>query len=130
MRTEDGVDYGDLPAYVDFPYLVRNIRVNLAAAASLAKAPASPKAVRIANARDLDNNTVLTWDPVPDAASYQILCRETDRAEWLPALPLGLSDKVPAGVTEFTCPLSKDNYYFAVRALSPDGHPGLPAVAR
>ena len=130
VRTEDGVDYGDLPAYVDFPYLVRNIRVNLAAATSLAKAPASPKAVRIANARDLDNNTVLTWDPVPDAASYQILCRETDRAEWLPALPLGLSDKVPAGVTEFTCPLSKDNYYFAVRALSPDGHPGLPAVAR
>ncbi len=31
---------------------------------------------------------------------------------------------------EFSCPLSKDNYYFAVRALSPQGHPGLPAVAR
>ncbi len=130
VRTEDGVDYGDLPAYVDFPYLVRNIRVNLAAAMSLAQAPAGPAAARIANARELDNNTVLTWDPVPGAASYQVLCRETDGAEWLPALPLGLSDRVPADVTEFRCPLSKDNYYFAVRALSPGGHPGLPAVAR
>ena len=130
VRTEDGVDYGDLPAYVDFPYLVRNIRVNLAAVMNLAQAPAAPAAARIANARDLDNNTVLTWDPVPGAAAYQVLCRETDKPEWLPALPLGLSDHVPGGVTEFRCPLSKDNYYFAVRAVSSGGHPGLPAVAR
>ena len=26
--------------------------------------------------------------------------------------------------------VSEDNYYFAVRALSPGGHPGLPVVAR
>ena len=130
VRTEDGVDYGDLPVYVDFPYLVRNIRVNLATVMNLAQAPAAPAAARIANARDLDNNTVLTWDPVPGAASYQILCRETDGAEWMNALPLGLSDQVPAGVTEFRCPLSKDNYYFAVRAVSSGGHPGLPAMAR
>ena len=130
VRSEDGVDYGDLPAYVDFPYLVRNIQVNLAAVASLAQAPASPAVARIANARELDNNTVLKWEPVPGAASYQILCRETGAAEWLPALPLDLTDQVPADVTEFSCPLSKDNYYFAVRALSADGHPGLPAVAR
>ena len=38
----------------------------------------------------------------------------------------------PAGVERltFSCPLSKDNYYFAVRAVSADGKPGLPAVAR
>ena len=38
--------------------------------------------------------------------------------------------QVPADVTEFRCPLSKDNYYFAVRACSAEGHPGLPGVAR
>lgn len=130
VRTEDGTAYGDLPEYMDFPYLVRNIRINLAAVMSLAQAPAAPAQVRIANARELDNHTVLTWEPVPGAASYQILCRETDGAEWLPALPLGLSGQVPAGQTEFRCPLSKDNYYFAVRALSAEGHPGLPGVAR
>ena len=130
VRTEDGTAYGDLPEYMDFPYLVRNIRINLAAMMSLAQAPAAPAQVRIANARELDNHTVLTWEPVPGAASYQVLCRETDGAEWLPALPLGLPGQVPAGQTEFRCPLSKDNYYFAVRALSTEGHPGLPGVAR
>ncbi|MBQ8021211.1 MAG: M28 family metallopeptidase [Bacteroidales bacterium] len=137
VRTENGVDYGDLPSYMDFGYLVRNIRINLGAVMNLAQAPATPTGARIANANELDNNTILTWNPVLDAngqpdpgVSYQILCRETDRSEWLPALPLGLSDKVPAGQTTFTCPLSKDNYYFAVRALSSGGHPGLPALAR
>ena len=141
VRTENEVDYGDLPSYVDFPYLVRNIRVNLAAVMSLAMAPDSPGNVRIANAADLDNNTRIVWNPVPgpdgkpDASvSYQVLCRETDASEWLPALPAGLSGSVPASADpsprEFTCPLSKDNYYFAVRAVSAGGHPGLPVPAR
>ncbi|MBO5633987.1 MAG: M20/M25/M40 family metallo-hydrolase [Bacteroidales bacterium] len=140
VRTEDGVDYGDLPEYMDFQYLVRNIRVNLASVISLANAPATPVGAKIANANDLDNNTILTWDPVLDAngnpdptVSYQILCRETDRSEWLPAMPMDLPDKVSgatSGPLEYSCPLSKDNYYFAVRAISADGFPGLPAVAR
>ncbi|MCR4824753.1 MAG: M28 family metallopeptidase [Bacteroidales bacterium] len=138
IRTEGGVDYGDLPGYIDFPYLVRNIRVNLAAVMNLAMAPDSPGNVRIANAMDLDNNTRITWDPIPGAdgrpdpaVSYQVLCRETSQSEWMPVLPAGLSDTVPAGGPyEFSCPLSKDNYYFAVRAVSAGGHPGLPTVAR
>jgi len=142
VRTEDGIDYGDLASYIDFPYLVRNIRINLATVMSLAQAPAKPAGARIANANDLDNNTVISWDPItgadglPDTSvSYQILCRETSDAEWLPELPGGLSDIVTAvqgesGQVEFSCPLSKDNYYFAVRAISAGGHPGLPAMAQ
>ena len=140
VRTENGTDYGDLAKYVDFPYLVRNIRVNLAAVMSLAQAPATPAKVRIANAGDLDNNTILTWEPVlgkdgrPDTSvTYQILCRETSDSEWMAAMPMGIQDSVAAtaeGRMEYSCPLSKDNYYFAVRAVSADGHPGLPAVAQ
>ena len=140
VRTENGTDYGDLAKYVDFPYLVRNIKVNLAAVMSLAQAPATPAKVRIANAGDLDNNTILTWEPVlgkdgrPDTSvTYQILCRETSDSEWMAAMPMGIQDRVAAtaeSLMEYTCPLSKDNYYFAVRALSADGHPGLPAVAQ
>ena len=123
VRTENGIDYGDLPSYIDFDYLARNIRVNLAAVINLAMAPAPPANVRIANANDLDNNTILTWDKVSGASSYQILFRETDCSQWD---ILSSMDKD----TEFSTPLSKDNYYFAVRAVSPGGHPGLPGVAR
>ena len=132
VRTEDGIDYGDLPIFVDFPYLVRNIRVNLAAVMNLSMAPAVPANVRLANAMELDNNTIITWDPVPgENISYQVLCRETDKSEWMPSLPTGVSGRIPAGAPlEFSCPLSKDNYYFAVRAISPGGHPGLPSVAK
>ena len=118
---------------MDFPYLVRNIRVNLAAVMNLAMAPARPENVRIANAMDLDNNTLLAWDPVQgvDGISYQVLCRETDQSTWMAALPMGLPGAVPASAEPtFHCPLSKDNYYFAVRAVSAGGHPSLPAVAR
>lgn len=130
--TRDGIDYGDLAKYMDFPYLARNIQVNLAAVMNLAMAPATPLNAVIANAQELDNNTILTWDAVPGAEAYQILCRETFEPEWLPEMPMGLQDIVPAaeGPLTFSCPLSKDNYYFAVRALSPGGHPGLPSVAR
>lgn len=140
VRTEDGIDYGDLASYVDFPYLVRNIKVNLAAIMSLADAPDRPSNARLANANDLDNNTIIAWDAItgkdgkPDmTVSYQILCRETSQPEWLPALPMGLEDIVPAsasGNMEFSCPLSKDNYYFAVRAVSAEGRPGLPSLAQ
>lgn len=132
VRTENGIDYGDLPIYVDFPYLVRNIRVNLAAVMNLAMAPALPANVRLANAMELDNNTIITWDPVPEEnISYQVLCRETDKSEWMPSLPTGVSGRIPADAPrEFSCPLSKDNYYFAVRAISSGGHPGLPSVAK
>ncbi len=138
IRTEDGIYYGDLPSYVDFPYLVRNIQVNLAAVVSLANAPATPRKVLLANAMELDNNTLLTWEPVlgadgqPDrTVSYQVLFRETNEWEWSTELPNGASGIVPAGAPlEFSIPLSKDNYYFAIRAVSPEGYPGLPAVAR
>lgn len=119
VLTKEGIEYGDLAKYVDFPYLARNIQVNLAAVMNLAMAPAAPQNTVIANARELDNNTILTWDAVPGAKAYQILCRETFQPEW---------DILSAseGQLTFSCPLSKDNYYFAVRALSPGGHPGLP----
>ena len=142
VRTEDGVDYGDLASYVDFPYLVRNIKVNMAAIMSLASAPPQPSSARIANANNLDNNTIITWQPIPGkdgqpdpSVTYQVLCRETSQSEWMPDLPMDLSGMVSGapdvnGRMVFSCPLSKDNYYFAVRAISKDGHPGLPTLAQ
>ena len=135
VRTENGIDYGDLLSGVDIPSLTRNIRINLATAMSLAQAPARPENARIANARALENHTVIAWDPVrrgdgqvDPAVSYQVLYRETDQPAWQ---SLGTVPADPALFAQtFQCPLSKDNYFFAVRALSAAGQPSLPAVAR
>lgn len=125
IRTENGIDYGDLLTGVDLPSLTRNIRINLSTVMSLALAPASPANARIANAGELENHTVIAWDPVDPAVSCQVLVRETDQPDWT---VLGV---VEAGAApSFQCPLSKDNYFFAVRSVSPAGHPSLPSVAR
>lgn len=129
VRTENGIDYGDMPSGVCIPSLARNIRINLATVMNLAQAPARPENARIANAGELENHTVISWDPVGQAGvSYQILFRETDQPVWQ-ILATVAAD--PALFTQsFSCPLSKDNYFFAVRAVSQAGNPGLPAVAR
>ena len=135
IRTENGIDYGDMLSGVDIPYLTRNIRINLATAMNLAQAPARPEKARIANAGDLANYTVLAWEPVRLAngqadlsVSYEILFRETDQPEWqvMDCVSFDPAQFAPT----FQCPLSKDNYFFAVRACSAAGHPSLPAVAR
>ena len=132
VRSENGIDYGDLIEGVDIPSLTRNIRINLATAMNLALAPAPPENARIANAGELENHTVIAWDPVfladgqaDPAVSYEILCRETDQPEWQ---VLGVVSAMQTA-SSFQCPLSKDNYFFAVRSVD-DGHPSLPSVAR
>jgi hypothetical protein len=54
--VENGVQYGDLPRFVDYGYIARVARVDLAALASLADAPAAPKGAQIVTAR-LTNDT-------------------------------------------------------------------------
>ena len=134
VRTEDGIAYGDVIDGVDIPYLTRNTQINLATVMNLAQAPARPAKARIANAGELENHTVIVWEPVRKAdgsvdtdLAYEILCRETDLPEWhvLDTVAPDPSLLMPV----FRCPLSKDNYFFAVRSLSPAGNPSLPVLA-
>ena len=134
VRTEGDVAYGDLISGVDIPYLARNTQINLATVMNLAQAPARPVKARIANAGELENHTVIVWDPArrPDGSvdtgiTYQILYRETDQPEWsvLDSVRPDPSLLMPL----FRCPLSKDNYFFAVRSVSASGNPSLPTLA-
>jgi len=65
-RTENGVEYGDLPKFVDFEYVANVARLNAATLASLASAPAAPSNVRM-SVKELENMTQLAWDAVPGA---------------------------------------------------------------
>src|SRR5678816_382941 len=75
--------YGDLPEFVDFEYIAQVARVNAAALAALAMAPAAPRGAQIDTIK-LENATTLHWDanPEPDLAGYRIVWRETTAPLW------------------------------------------------
>src|SRR5689334_13228996 len=117
VRIENGVQYGDLPEFVDFAYVANVARVNAAALAELAWAPARPKNVVILTAR-LSNDTDLKWDAnkEPELAGYEIVWRDTTSPVWT-------NSKAVGKVTSFTMKgMSKDNYFFGVRAIDKDGN--------
>jgi Peptidase family M28 len=120
VRTEDGVDYGDLPKYVDFDYVARVARLNAATLATLAAAPATPEHVAILAAR-LENESTLEWDASAGASGYEVLWRATTSPDWEHVQSVGNDTRV-------TLPLSKDNVIIAVRALDPAGHRSLAVV--
>ncbi len=117
VRVEDGIQYGDLPQFVDFGYVAQVARVNGAALASLALAPAVPHEVRI-EALKLENDTTLRWaaNREPDLAGYRIVWRDTTAPDWQHAKDVG-------NVTRATLPgVSKDNFVFGVQAYDRDGN--------
>ena len=117
VRVENGVRYGDLPEFVDFAYAANVARVNAAALAGLAWAPARPKNVVILTAR-LSNDTDLKWDAnkEPELAGYEIVWRDTTSPVWTHSKAIG-------NVTSFTMKgMSKDNFFFGVRAIDRDGN--------
>src|SRR5437773_4569719 len=64
VRTENGIEYGDLPKFVNFDYVANVARLNAATLASLASGPAPPAKVRLVT-KELENDSTLTWDPSP-----------------------------------------------------------------
>lgn len=116
VRTEDGVEYGDTPPYVDEHYLAGVTRLNLAALVHLANAPSPPPHTRIL-AGQLVYDTTLRWDrsPEPDVAGYEVVWRRTTSPVWEFVLDVG-------DATEATIDLSKDDWFFAVRAYDDKGY--------
>ena len=113
VRVENGVQYGDLPEFCDFPFIARVARVNGAALWSLATAPGTPKGVKIRTAA-LTNDSELLWTATPGATGYEVVWRETTAPDWTHAIDVG-----PALTAKID--LSKDNVFFGVRAVGPGG---------
>ena len=122
IRTENGIEYGDLPRFVNFGYAANVARLNAATLASLASAPAPPANVHLL-LKQLENDSTLTWEPSPGgrAAEYEVLWRATTSPEWEHVQPVGTALRI-------TLPQSKDNVIFAVRAIDKAGHRSLPVL--
>jgi hypothetical protein len=123
-HTEKGVEYGDLPKFVDFAYVAHVARLNAATLAALASAPAPPAKVRLST-RNLENDSTLTWSASPGdlATKYEVLWRPTTDSDWPPQ-----NVEAVGNVTQATLKRSKDNVIFAVRAVDAEGHRSVPVV--
>jgi hypothetical protein len=121
-RNENGIEYGDLPKFVDYEYVARVARLNAATLASLAAGPAPPANVRLVT-KELTNDSTLEWDASPGglATGYEIVWRATSSPDWEHVLRVG-------NVTRSTLQISKDESIFAVRAVDGAGHRSLPVV--
>lgn len=121
VRMENGIQYGDLPEFMDFEYLRKNTCLNLCNLANLAKSPSMPQEVKI-DTRKLTNYSNLSWkiSKTGKVKGYYVLMRETTSAIW--------QKKFFTSDTKMDLPYSKDNYFFAVQSVSDNGNESLPVV--
>lgn len=119
LRTEEGVEYGDVLDEVEFNYAAKLTGLNAVVMAGMAWAPSPPAEVEIEGA--VRPSTTLKWkaldaDENPQLAGYKIYWRFTDSNQWEKSV------FVPADVTEHTLEnVVIDNYYFGVASVSEDG---------
>lgn len=124
VTEENGVRKGDLIEFVDFQYIANVARINALTLANLAAAPAPPENAKYGTQRG-ENSTIITWEASPDtgssqgAASYEIVWRDTTAPRWEHVVDAGKELRYKS--TE----LSKDNYFFGVRAVDAKGHRSL-----
>jgi hypothetical protein len=118
VRMENGIQYGDLPEFMDFEYLRKVTAVNLASLYSLANSAGVPEEVQI-DVRGLSNKSILLWKApkIGKVKGYYVLMRETSSAMW--------ERKFFTTETTLTIPYSKDNYFFAVQSVSEAGEESL-----
>jgi hypothetical protein len=125
VRKENGVQYGDLPEFVDFEYVASIARINAVALAALASAPAAPQDAAIETIK-LENDTTLRWtaNSEPDVAGYRIVWRDTTAPFWQHRRDVG-------NVTRYTLEgISKDDYVFGVVALDKDGNESVASYPK
>jgi hypothetical protein len=117
----NGVQFGDLPQFVDYDYTARVARVNGAALWALATNPGTPKNLQIHTTPPAGfagiNTTTLAWNAntEPDLAGYEVVWRETTVPDWTNVIGVG-------DVTTVTLNMSKDNVQFGLRAVDKSGH--------
>ncbi|WBL27395.1 M28 family metallopeptidase [Zunongwangia sp. HGR-M22] len=116
IRTENGIEYGDVIEGVNFDYAKKLTAVNAINLASLAWAPPAPAKVEIGGIVEAD--TKLRWEAVEgNISGYKIYWRETTAPQWQH------SRFVSKNVTNFTLDgVVIDNFFFGVSAVSENGH--------
>ncbi|MFA5656907.1 MAG: M20/M25/M40 family metallo-hydrolase [Dysgonamonadaceae bacterium] len=123
-ETINGKEFGDVIKGVDFEYLRKNSVVNLSTVMNLAYAPAAPNNV-YTDASELSNYSKISWKAPTvgiKPAGYYLLIRETDKSQW--------ERKIFVEGESAEVPYSKDNYFFAVQAVSEAGNESIAVFSK
>ena len=122
VRKEGEKQFGDMPQFMDFEYCANIARINAAALAMLALAPAPPKGVGLVD--ELSYVSTLRWNKnmEPDVAGYYVRYRETNSPVWQQGM--FTTD------TTVTLKVSKDEYLFGVQVVDREGNVGLVTPPR
>jgi hypothetical protein len=117
----------DTPDGVDPAYLRRNVRVNVAALASLALAPPAPRVTDDEGAPRLTRgasgyDAQLAWTAVEGAVGYRVFWRDAWAPDWQHELTVGpVTEAILTGV-------SIDNVVIGVASLDASGRESLTSV--
>jgi hypothetical protein len=118
-RMENGVQYGDLIQYLDFPFIADVAAANQRLLAELAAAPAPPRTVQLGGAVTPSARILVEADDDPERQGFEILQRETTEARWTVLRTVAApGETVLEGV-------STDNEFFAVRSVGKNGRRSL-----
>ena len=79
LRVEKGVKFGDTVDEMDFPYLAKVTRLNVAALAAFASAPPPPEPTVEGAVQTFSK---IAWQPEPSAKEYVVRWRATDATNW------------------------------------------------
>jgi peptidase M28-like protein len=119
LRTENGIDYGDVIEGVNFDYARKLTALNIVSLAGMASAPPFPANVQIKGA--VQPSTTLSWTlaegkAAQNLAGYKVYWRLTTEAQWTFSKEVGLVDSY---VLEN---IVIDNYLFGIASVSVDGY--------
>ncbi|HEY7213696.1 MAG TPA: M20/M25/M40 family metallo-hydrolase [Thermoanaerobaculia bacterium] len=115
VRVEDGVRYGDLVEFMDFPFVAEVASLDQLLMAELAAAPAPPKSAVLSGA--VTPSAKIAIEAADDAQrqGFEILRRETTETRWSVLRTVAQPGTVTLANT------STDNEFFAVRSVGRNG---------
>lgn len=118
IRTENGIEYGDVIEGVNFDYAAKLTSLNIVTLATMAGAPPFPANVTLKGA--VQPSTTISWDiaegqSAENLAGYKIYWRLTTDAQWTKSRYVGL---VKSHELEN---IVIDNYFFGVASVAKDG---------
>jgi hypothetical protein len=124
-RVENGVEYGDLTKFMDFPFLAKVAHINAEAALRLANAPAPPSSAMAEGAVKPDTTVTFEAGADPERKGFEILARDTtEPMKW------SVLKTVEAAGTVTLEGVRIDDQLFAVRAVGKNGERSIAVEAK